>query len=205
MNAFLEAMQFRHACKLFDDTRTVPEETFREILEAGRLSPSSMGMEPWRFIVITDPALKEKLRPVCWNQPQITTCSHLVAVTALTDTLLPASGYPQKMLARRGLSPEMLEGYVQRYGAFTQAMEKKGMLGAWSIRQCYLAAANMMTAAAFLGVDSCPIEGMEPEKAAAVLELEEERELPLLLAFGYRANPAQEKKRLSLEEIVEYR
>ena len=205
MEAFLEAMRFRHACKLFDETRKIPDETFRQILEAGRLSPSSMGMEPWRFIVVTDPELKAKLRPACWNQPQITTCSHLVAVTALTETLLPDSGYPQKMLARRGMPEEMLAGYIEKYGNFARRFAAEGKLAAWSVRQCYLAAANMMTGAAFAGVDSCPIEGMESEKVAQILELEAEREVPLLLAFGYRVNPPQEKKRLTLDEVVEFR
>jgi len=78
----LKAFHERHACKLFDDKKKIPKEDFDFLLEIGRLSPSSFGMEHWKFLVITSQDLKEKLRPVCWNQPQITTCSHLVAYLA---------------------------------------------------------------------------------------------------------------------------
>ena len=67
-NDFTKAMEFRHACKLFDETKKIDTQTIKSILEIGRLSPSSFGMEPWKFLVITNEKLKEQLRPLCWNQ-----------------------------------------------------------------------------------------------------------------------------------------
>ena len=119
---FEEAMNFRHACKLFDEGKKITDEDMRYILEAGRLSPSAFGMEGWKFLVITNQALKEKLREVCWNQPQITTCSHLVVVLAALNPLKLESGVPQKRFQRRDLPQEMIEGYINVYKNYIKAL-----------------------------------------------------------------------------------
>ena len=93
-NDFSNAMAFRHACKVFDESKKVSDEDMRFILEVGRTSPSSFGMEGWKFLVITNEALKAKLRPSCWDQVQITSCSHLVVVLAAIDALKPESTLP---------------------------------------------------------------------------------------------------------------
>lgn len=79
---FMEAMDFRHACKIFDETKKISDEDMKFILEVARKSPSSFGQEGWKFLVITNEELKAKLRPFCWDQPQVTTCSHLVIILA---------------------------------------------------------------------------------------------------------------------------
>ncbi len=79
---FIKAMNFRHACKVFDESKKISDEDIHYILEAGRKSPSSFGMEAWKFLVITNEELRAKLRPLCWDQVQITSCSHLVVVLA---------------------------------------------------------------------------------------------------------------------------
>jgi len=88
INKFSEAMAFRHACKIFDESKKISDEKMHYILEAGRTSPSSFGMEAWKFLVVMNEELKAKIRLLCWNQPQITTCSHLVIVLAGGDRLL---------------------------------------------------------------------------------------------------------------------
>ena len=84
---FMEAMDFRHACKVFDETKKITDEDMNYILEVGRKSPSSFGMEGWKFLVITNEELKAKIRPVCWNQVQVTSCSHLVIILAAIDAV----------------------------------------------------------------------------------------------------------------------
>jgi len=86
-NKFIEVMDFRHACKVFDDTKKIADEDIKYILEAGRKSPSSFGMEAWKFLVITNDELKAKLKPVCWDQAQITSCSHLIILLAGIDSV----------------------------------------------------------------------------------------------------------------------
>ena len=205
MKDFLEAMNFRHACKLFDENRKIPKEDFLYVLEAGRLSPSSFGMEHWRFLVITDKSLKEKLKPLCWNQAQITTCSHLLVIKAVKEALKPNSEYVRKMFLRRGLDEESTKAYMKKYAEFMSDKLDEEKLFCWSAKQCYIALANMLTAAAFKGIDSCPIEGFEKEKAERLLGIDTKKEeIAVLAAFGYRVNPPSEKKRLSLKEIVEF-
>jgi len=206
-NDFSVAMDYRHACKLFDIEQRIDEEDMRFILEAGRRSPSSFGQEPWRFLIITNEKLKEELRPLCWNQPQITSCSHLVVILASIESVRPSSGTPTKRFGRRALPPEKIEAYIELYGTFlsdTFSSDEKTL--AWSAKQCYIAAANMMTGAASIGIDSCPIEGFEKESIESLLELDTTKhQVTLLLPFGYRANKQSKQIRLPLEEIVEYR
>lgn len=205
MPEFAEAMAYRHACKRFRDER-IPEPLFEQVLEFGRMSPSSFGMEPWRFIVITDAELKARLRPHCWNQPQITECSHLVAVTADNECILPGSAYVEGMFERRGLPPEGFARYIEVYkNHMTPQFHSREAVEAWTHKQCYLAAANMMTGAASLKIDSCPIEGFEKGKAETVLALEASRSLALIIAFGYRLNPQPEHFRLPAAEVIERR
>ncbi|MEA2028084.1 MAG: NAD(P)H-dependent oxidoreductase, partial [Campylobacterota bacterium] len=189
------------ACKLFDENKKIEPKDLEFILESGRLSPSSFGMEHWRFIVIQSDELKAKMRPLCWNQPQITSCSDLVVVVSKTQEVAKQPYYA-KMLGRRGLPQEKLDGYLDLYSNFTTALPS---LEAWSSKQCYIASTNMMNYASLIGIDSCPIEGFEKEPLEELLEINEGEDIALLIPFGYRVNPQSEKLRLELDEIVEYR
>ncbi|NOX16096.1 MAG: NAD(P)H-dependent oxidoreductase [Epsilonproteobacteria bacterium] len=202
---FMEAINFRHACKLFDEDKKITDEDIKYILETGRLSPSSFGMEGWKFLVITNQPLKEELKEFCWNQPQITTCSHLVVVLAAINPLKPQSGIPQKRFQRRDMPQEMIERYVDVYKNYIEAIGDDKNIFAWGARQTYIAAANMMNAAAAIGIDSCPIEGFEKGRVDEILKLDtKEFQTSLILPFGYRAKPQPERLRLDFDEVVEY-
>ncbi len=205
-NNFTKAMAFRHACKLFDETKIIPNEEMLYILEAGRTSPSSFGMEAWKFLVITNQELKEKLKPACWNQPQITSCSHLVVLLAGIESAKPSSGIPQKRFARRPLSQEQIESYIELYSKhLQQTLNSDKNIYEWTARQTYITAANMMTAAAYIEIDSCPIEGFEKEKVEEILELDTTKyQVAMLLPFGYRVNKQSQQLRLPFEEVVEF-
>ena len=203
---FLTAMNFRHACKIFDDSKKIPKEDLEFILEVGRLSPSSFGMEPWKFFVVQNQELKEKLRPLCWNQPQITTCSDLVLILAKIEDLKPHSDYVSQMFTRRNLSKEMYETYLTLYANhLSDLMKNDESILAWSAKQCYIAMGNMLTAAASIGIDSCPIEGFEKDSIEKILELDTKQyQLAVIIPFGYRVNPQNSKLRLTTDEVVEY-
>ena len=205
-NDFSKAMDFRHACKIFDENKKIEDEQLRFILEAGRKSPSSFGMEPWKFIVISNKTLKEKLRPVCWNQPQITTCSHLVIILAAIENVKPSSGIPKKRFSRRPLPPEQIEGYIKLYSEFmAETFSSDEKTFCWTARQTYIALANMMTGAASIGIDSCPIEGFEKEKVEEILGIDRTKwQVSVIVSFGFRINPQPEQVRLPLEEIIEF-
>jgi nitroreductase len=206
-NAVLNALAFRHACKRFDPERKVDDAAMRTILEAGRLSPSSFGMEPWRFVVLTDEVLKARLRPLCWDQQQITTASHVVVVLAAIESVRLRSGIPQQRLARRNLPPERIEAYIERYGSFlADTLADDASTFGWTARQCYIAATNMMSAAAAMGIDSCPMEGFEKEAVETLLEIDPTHwQVALIVPFGYRIDPQPTRLRLSFDEVVEWR
>lgn len=205
MSEFEAAMQFRHACKRFDPQRKLSKDTLDAILQTIRLSPSSFGMEPWRVIVAQSLSVKEALKPMCWNQAQIDSCSELLLFCTDNQAVNGITPYTKAMFERRDLPHEALERYLGVYGSYTEALdEKEGMFENWSAKQCYIAAANAMTHAATLGVDSCPIEGFEKEKVEAYLKLEDGMKLALIVALGYRVDEPKAKARLELEKIVTY-
>jgi len=205
-NDFMKAMDFRHACKVFDENRVIPDEQMHYILEAGRKSPSSFGMEAWKFLVITNKELKAALRPKCWNQVQITSCSHLVVVLAGIEGVKPQSGIPKARFMRRDMPQETLDFYLDLYAKHLhETLRSDADIYAWTARQTYIAAANMMTAAAYIGIDSCPIEGFEKDEVERILELDTTQyQLALMLPFGYRLKEQSPQVRLPFEAVVEF-
>ncbi|NQY20061.1 MAG: NAD(P)H-dependent oxidoreductase [Campylobacteraceae bacterium] len=205
-NEFIKAMDFRHACKEFDNTKTISDEDIRYILETGRKSPSSFGMEAWKFLVITNKELKEKIKPFCWDQKQITSCSHLVIILAGIDAAKPESGMVRKRFARREMPVETLDFYMGLYaGHLKDTLSTDENIYSWTAKQSYIAAGNMMTSAALIGIDSCPIEGFEKSKVEEVLELDTKKyQLAMVLPFGYRINTQSTQQRLAFDEVVEF-
>lgn len=200
---FLEAMNYRHACKLFDGEK-IPAEDLEFILEAGRLSPSSFGVEQWKFVVVQNQGLKEAIEKVSWNQKQISTCSDLLVILARKD-VRSRDVYTQKQLSRLGLAPEAYQGFLGVYKGWVDGRDDH-TIEMWSEKQCYIAAGNMMSAAAFIGIDSCPIEGFEFEKVDALLEIDTSvYQSALLIPFGYRVGEQRSKHRLSFEEVVAFK
>lgn len=205
-NEFMDAMNFRHACKVFDEDKKISDEDIKFILEVGRKSPSSFGMEAWKFLVITNEALKAKLRPLCWDQAQVTSCSHLVLVLAGIESVKVESGEVKKRFARREMPQEKLDMYMGIYANHLKdTLSSDENIYAWTARQSYLAAANMMSGAASIGIDSCPIEGFEKQKVEALLGLDTKKfQLALVLPLGYRINAQSTQNRLAFDEVVEF-
>lgn len=197
----LEIFHRRHACHAFDPARSVPRDDLDFILEAGRLSPSSFGLEQWRFVVLAKPEDKTRLQAACFDQPQVGSASHDVVILAKIADLQPDSPYVQRLLARE-YPGEQLAGALANYRGFHAATD----VTAWSVTQCHIAAANMMTAAAAIGIDSCAIGGFNPEEVARLLDLEPGHyAVALVLALGFCTEAAGEKQRLPLSELVQYR
>ncbi len=205
-NNFDKAMAFRHACKVFDESKTIPDEQMHYILEAGQKSPSSFGMEGWKFLVITNTTLKEELKPACWDQVQITSCSHLVIILAAIENVKPSSGIPAKRFARRPLSQEEKNFYLELYtNHLSHTLSSDENIYHWTSKQTYIALANMMTAAAYIGIDSCPIEGFEKEKVEEILKLDTTKwQLSVIVPFGYRLHEQPKQIRLSFDEVVKF-
>ena len=205
-NQFINAMDFRHACKVFDETKKISNEDMAYILELGRKSPSSFGMEAWKFLVITNEKLKQKLRPACWDQIQITSCSHLVILLAGIESVKPENGIVRKRFERREMPEDKLKFYINLYSSHLQdTLQSDEYIFSWTSKQTYIAAANMMTGAAFIGIDTCPIEGYDKKLVEETLELDTTKfQVSMILPFGYRINQQSKQLRLPSKEVVEY-
>ena len=203
---FEEALGFRHACKVFDESKKISDENVKFILDAGRRAPSSFGMEAWKFLVITNEELKAKLRPACWDQVQITSCSHLVVILAGIESVKPESGIPEKRFARREMPQESLDFYLKLYAEhLLDTLSSDENIYAWTAKQTAFAAANMMSAAAIRGIDSCPIEGFDRDKVEEILNIDKSKfRLSMAIPFGYRLNEQSSQLRLDFDEVVEF-
>lgn len=188
-NDLLERLQWRYATKSFDPNKPIPTEIWQALETSLQLTPSSYGLQPWKFIAIVDPQLKEQLRPFSWNQAQITDCSHLVVFTIRKNlTVDDVDLFVQTTAATRGVSADSLATYRDLmvndviYGA------RSFHVNDWATRQVYIALGNFLTSAALLGVDTCPLEGIEPTQYDRILQLPE-RGLATVVACaaGYRA------------------
>ena len=206
MNEVRKALQFRHACKKFDPEKKIPAQTLNDILECARLSPSSFGMEPWKFLVIRNPEKRRALRTACWDQPQITDSSDVIVILDKKDLTLPDSDYVKKQFQRRNLAADAEAAYLERYRQHYQAEIEPYLSNyAWDAKQCYIALSNIMTAAASAGVDSCPIEGFGKKEVEAALQLDTHQyEVVVVVALGYRAGEQTPRLRLAFEEVVEF-
>ena len=206
MNELLKAMHFRHACKVFDENRAIREEDFSDILESARLSPSSMGMEPTRILVVRDKKLRVRLKEACWNQAQVTSCSELVVLKSLSHVMRYQSDYVQQVSVRRGKDKEERNLWISKYKGFLENMDSSGVsVENWVSKQSYIVASSMMNMAAFLGIDSCPMEGFDKIMVNKILDIDTFSEsVNLLIAFGFRINPQPDKYRIDINDMVKY-
>jgi nitroreductase len=213
----LNAYNFRHACKEFDASKKIAKEDFDFILETGRLSPSSFGFEPWQFVILQNPEIREKLKTVAWGaQKQLDTASHFVLILARKKSeMIYSSEYVSKIMTDvQQLSQEVKNGKTSAFENFQKndfnLLESDRSIFDWASKQTYIALGNMMTSAAEIGIDSCPIEGFDKEAAEDLLEKEgildrSKFGLSVMTAFGYRnAEPARAKTRQKLEALVKY-
>lgn len=207
----LEIFARRRATRAYDPDRRVSDEDFAAILEFARLSPSSVGTEPWKFLVIQDPELREKLKPIAWGMVgQLDAASHLVVLLAKKG-LRYDTPWMHRTLEGRGLTEEQMEAALERYSYFQKhcikVLESDRALFDWASKQTYIALGNMMTGAAMLGIDSCPIEGMDYDAvnellASAGLFDPEEFGVSVAVTFGYRAREIAPKSRRPIEDLV---
>ncbi|MGR3318557.1 MAG: NAD(P)H-dependent oxidoreductase [Candidatus Anammoxibacter sp.] len=197
----LNAFEFRHACKEFDENKKIPDEDIRFILETGRLSPSSFGLEQWKFLVVQKPEIKAKLRSASYDQLQLTSCSHIIVILAKKGLYEPGSVHVAEMFKRWNYPEEIYNYVIDFHNNLAGSMD----LTQWAVEQCHIAAANMITSAAMIGIDSCPIGGFEPDKAKEALKIDNEKyKMAMIIPFGYRINEQPPKTRLPFDEVVEF-
>lgn len=207
----LDIFRRRVSTRYYDPARKISAEDFAAILDFGRLSPSSVGSEPWKFLVIQNQDLREKIKPVAWGmQATIAEASHLVILLVKKHARYD-SPFFSELMNRRGFTPEQRVAALERYRSFQThdiaIADNERALFDWASKQSYIALANMLTGAAMLGIDSCAVEGMDyaaVEHILAQAGLLDPAEYGVSVAatFGYRARDIQPKPRRDAAETV---
>ena len=211
--ALVQALNWRYATKAFDASRSIAPETWQALEQSLVLSPSSYGLQPWKFLVIRDPGLRQQLRPHSWDQSQITDCAELVVFLGLrTITQADVDKLITTTCQTRGLESEQVAFYADllRRNVVENQQVPATEIAAWNSRQVYIALGTFMTAAALMGVDTCPIEGFDPAAYDRLLGLEDSPYRSwVVCAAGYRAagdSYAQlAKVRYAASELIEVR
>ena len=169
----LGQLNWRYATKQFDPQRKISPADWAALEDALVLSPSSFGLQPWKFVVVTHPALREQLVPVSWGQRQVAEASHLV-VFALKKNFSEAdvATYLNRIAEVRAVPTEALASYRDMMvGSLFKGLDAAARAH-WSALQIYIALGNFLTSAALLGIDTCPMEGIEPAKYDEILGLD---------------------------------
>lgn len=188
LSPLVEALSWRYATKKFDHSKKIPADQWRQLEEALRLSASSFGLQPYRFVIITDQSVKLKLQPAAWNQAQVADCSHFVVFARLTDLDQNSVEHYLKLISEtRNLPIESLGAMKDMLSGFVGNATKEELAN-WMARQCYIALGNLIAGASMLRIDNCPMEGIVPEQIDQILGLPEKGCTSVVAcALGYRA------------------
>lgn len=204
----IKALNWRYATKIFDPKKIVSEEDVHTILESARLSPSSNGTEMWKFIVVKNKEIRQKLRDVSFDQPKVTDASHLIVITYRTDA---SESLTKERLER---TAKIQNENIEKFDGLKTMLEntvsqkiKDGTLESWIRSQSYIPLGIMIETTALLGIDGGPMEGFEPNKVDEILGLKQKNLKSItMLALGYRGDdPAslRPKVRRDFNDVVE--
>ena len=204
----LKQLNWRYATKKFDPARKISEADWKTLEQTLVLAPSSFGLQPWKFIVVNDVATREKLVAASWNQRQMAEASHLVVFAIRKDIdTKHVDRYIDRVVEVRGVPREALEQYRQIMHSYVKRHGDGFDVNEWSARQLYIALGSFMTVAAMLGIDTCPMEGIDPKQYDKILGLESQG-LATLCACpaGYRAADCKyanmPKVRFKAEDVI---
>jgi len=201
-------LQWRYAVKKFDSSRKIPPATWKALEQSLVLAPSSWGLQPWKFIVAQDPALRTKLLAASYKQPQIVDASHLVVFAYRKDLCVAdVERYVRYTAKVRGVEETTLESFKKVLLSWLSQAGKGLDINNWAFNQVYIALGTFLTAAAVLGIDTCPMEGIDPNKYDEILDLAKEGYRTAVAATaGYRSADdkyaATPKVRYPIEEII---
>jgi len=186
----LEQLNWRYATKGFDPKRKISAPDWAIVEEALLLSPSSGGLQPWKFIVVTDPALRAKLLPASYGQAQISDASHLVVFASKNNfSETDVDAFIKHVAEVRGVPVESLAPYRDiLVGGIVKSMDLAAR-NAWARNQTYIALGNLLTSAALLGIDACPMEGFDRAQYDEILGLKAKGFASAVIAtLGYRSS-----------------
>lgn len=201
-------MRWRYATQRFDPARKIPRKIWETLEQVLVLTPSSYGLQPWKFFVVDDPALRKRLRAASWDQSQITDASHMV-VFARKKELSPTDveHYIERIAQVRKIDAALLRGFKQTM--LGHIGNSSLDLNAWSTAQVYIALGNFLTSAAMLGIDTCPMGGIDPPQYDKILGIAKDYRTLCVATAGYRAKDdaqaSKAKVRFPVQEVIEHK
>lgn len=207
----IQQLEWRYATKVFDASRAIAGPTWEALEKALVLTPSSFGLQPWRFLVLRDRDLRERLVAHAWGQRQVADCSHFVVFCARLETgEAEIDRLIRRIVEVRGGTPEALAGYRNMMVGSLVKDGFRPFIREWAVRQAYIALGNFMTSAAALGIDTCPMEGFDAARFDEILDLPRQGwTASVCCAAGYRAPQDRyatlPKVRYPAEELIEHR
>ena len=202
----LSQLQWRYAVKRFDPLRKLPDATWAALEQSLILTPSSYGLQPWKFLVVTSDEVKTQLPALSWNQKQPQDCSHMVVLAARRAMDAEyVDRFMSSVVETRSLQSGAMDGYRR---VLVGTIEKMESHLDWNARQIYIALGQLMVAAAMLGVDTCPMEGIDAAAYDRLLGLDGSEYTTIVgCAVGYRHPEDQQasakKVRFPAPEIIQ--
>ena len=203
----IDAMNWRYAVQLFDREKKLTPEQMTTLTEAMRLSPSAFGLQPWKFIIVTNPAIRVKLREAAWDQPKVTDASHFI-VLAVRKNIDAAfvDEYVASVATTRGMKVADLKGLEDMVKG-SIAGKTPEAIREWATRQVYIALGTLLTTAAVEGIDAGPMEGFDPKKFDEILGLDAlGLESRVAVGVGFRSEgdtaSKRTKSRFSRDEVI---
>lgn len=202
----IEFLNWRYAVKRFDSSRKIPAEVWEQIEESLVLTPSSFGLQPWKFLVVTSEEIKTKLPAISWNQNQPAECSHMVLFAANQEIdAAYVDRYIAAISAKRGVPIDSLKDFRNVMVGFLR--NRGDEISTWASHQVYIALGQLLAVSATLGVDACPMEGLLMNEYDRILGLENTGfKVVVGCALGYRHPDDQyaraAKVRFSRSELV---
>ena len=200
-------LNWREAIKKFDENKKVSDNDFEQILETARLTASSYGLQPWKFIVIKNDEVRKQLQAAAYGQPQVTQASHFVVLCSKTtvDTA-DVDHYLEVMAEIRGIKVEALADFKKNLVNLV-ANKNEEQIKEWSAKQVYIVLGNLLTTCAVVGIDTCPMEGFDANKFNEILGLSALGvTATVACAIGYREVGAEgddrAKVRFTRNEVV---
>lgn len=205
----IKALNWRYATKIFDINKKISKEDIHTILESARLSPSSNGIEMWKFIVVENKEIRAKLLDAGYGQPKITDASHLVVIAYRTDAIENMTKERLERTAKiQNININELEGLKTMLDNTVNTKSKNGTLLSWIKAQAYIPLGMMIETASLLEIDNCAMEGFIPEKVDEILNLKDKNLKSItMLALGYRGDDIASTKikvRRAFEEVIEF-
>ncbi|MAB48076.1 MAG: NAD(P)H-dependent oxidoreductase [Flavobacteriaceae bacterium] len=188
MNKIIENLKWRYATKKFDTSKTISNEDFETLKKAMQLTASSYGLQPYKILNIEDKEIREKLRAASWNQSQIEDASHMIVLANMTDfgdELV--DDYFENVIDTRNVTKEDVTDYANTIKSTIGQLSQE-QKAVWTAKQAYIVVGNLLSAAAQLKIDACPMEGFQSEEYNKILDLNSKNlNAAVVVTLGYRS------------------